>query len=74
MMLIKLDHDNEKETRPEEQTQMIVRRLKGLLGQFTTENRIYDDNFIYDAGCLMTRLLTANRGIRVPLGNDKSNS
>lgn len=46
-LLIKIFHDPKRTDRSIEEQEKLLRKLKGTIGQFTTENRIYDTTFIF---------------------------
>jgi hypothetical protein len=48
VLLIKFYYDRDKETRSKQESDQLLRRIKGILGQFSTENKIYHEAFVYD--------------------------
>ena len=71
ILLIKFYYDKERENRSKQESDQLLRRIKGILGQFQTENKFYHDSFLYDGKDLLQHIEKLLTGAEMPSPNEK---
>lgn len=72
VLLIKFYYEKEKERRSKQESDQLLRRIKGILGQFSTENKIYHEAFVYDGKDLHQHIEKLLAGVELPSPHDKN--
>ena len=72
VLLIKFNYDKDKLKRSKQESEQLLRRIKSILGQFTTENKVYHEAFVYDDKNLKQHIEKLLTGAELPSPHEKN--